>query len=181
MRKPSRLRAGLGAAVVAMSTAGVIAGTSSPAFATADGCTFFSPLTFVFDDMTISIPGGQYCFGINGNGTQVNFTTGAYQTARMYNYAEAVRFYDNHGNNYATFWTPESIFGWAYGPHYMGNQHSRYSQSGRQGLRKSHIQRPCRRDRMRRNKLGRNSRPLVSLLREPGSFRGRTIKRLPVE
>lgn len=114
-----------------MSTAGVIAGTSSPAFATADGCTFFSPLTFVFDDMTISIPGGQYCFGINGNGTQVNFTTGAYQTARMYNYAEAVRFYDNHGNNYATFWTPEHL-GWAYGPHsWATNIHGTAKAGGR--------------------------------------------------
>lgn len=99
------------AAIVAVSAAGLIAGNSSPAFATADGCTFFHVIRFA----GYTIPGGQYCFGINGRGTTVNFTTGAYQTAVTYNYSEVVRFYDSHNNDYATFYKPVH-YGWAYGP-----------------------------------------------------------------
>jgi hypothetical protein len=62
----------------------------------------------------VSLPTGQYCFGINGSGTTVNNTTGSINTPVIYNYEEVVRFYDGYGNNYRTYYQP-THWGASYG------------------------------------------------------------------
>jgi hypothetical protein len=101
------------AAIAAVVLSGV-AGVAAPsAQASAVGCTWFG--TYVVGGHTIYA--GQYCFGINGSGTWVNFTDGSVNTPAIYNRSEVVRFYDRYGNLYAAFYEPEA-YGYTYGFHY---------------------------------------------------------------
>jgi len=109
-----RLRVGVaGAVLAAASLVGILGFGSSPAYASANGChVWFTPITIVGH----VIPEGEYCFGVVGSGTTIDYTTGNFITAVIYNYSEVVRFYDSHGNNYDTFYEPEH-YGNAYGTH----------------------------------------------------------------
>lgn len=102
---------------VALAGAGVVIGsavaTASPASASAVGCTWFGS----YNVAGHTVYSGQYCFGINGSGTTVNFTDGSVNSPAIYNRSEVVRFYDRYGSNYATFWGPTS-YGYTYGFHY---------------------------------------------------------------
>jgi len=124
-----RLRVGAaGAVLAATSLVGVLGFGSSPAYATADGChVWTSPITIVGH----VIPEGEYCFGVVGNGTTIDYTTGNFMTAVIYNYSEVVRFYDSYGNNYSTFYEPEH-YGNAYGTHaWSTNIHGTAKAGGR--------------------------------------------------
>jgi hypothetical protein len=108
--------------------AGAIALTSAPpASASALGCAGFA--RFHVDG--IPIYGGNYCFGVWGSGSYVNFTDGDVNTPMIYNRSEVVRFYDSHGSNYATYWGPTS-YGWTYGYHYWRTGiHGNFRSGGR--------------------------------------------------
>lgn len=102
---------------VALAGAGAVAGAAfiaaSPASASAVGCTWFGSYSIAGH----TIYSGQYCFGINGSGTRVNFTDGSANSPAIYNRSEVVRFYDSRGSLYATFYEPTST-GYTYGYHY---------------------------------------------------------------
>lgn len=117
----SAIRRHLALAASAMTVAAVL-GTAliaaSPAQASAYGCTRWGALKV--PGVGVVVPLGVYCFGVNGSGTQVNYTDGNYYFLggslhpALYNEREVVRFYDNSNNNYATFWEPTHL-GWRYG------------------------------------------------------------------
>jgi hypothetical protein len=112
-RKLSR-RARLASAaglMVLISVAGVTA-TAGPASASSGWCTTYGPVKIA----GVTLPTGVYCFAVMGNGLHVSYTTGELDTGWIMNYREVVRFYDNSGNNYATFWGPVHS-GYAYGDH----------------------------------------------------------------
>jgi hypothetical protein len=105
MRKPSRLRARLAVAALALGTGGVIAsatvlGTSQTAYASAGGCTNFGTSLF--------------CTEISGNGQTVTNEGGRVVTDRIQNAQEIIRFYDLSNNNYRTLDGPVHV-GMAYG------------------------------------------------------------------
>ena len=66
--------------------------------------------------VNVHIPTGYYCFGVNGKGPKVNYTTGGFTTAWLYNYTEVVRFYNADGVNFKTYIEPVH-YGYAYGAH----------------------------------------------------------------
>lgn len=116
-----RTQALLATGVLAVAGVGAtVIGTAAPAMASASGCTFWGGISVrvVIDDVpvTLHIPAGEYCFALNGNGPKVNYTTGGYTTAWLYNYTEVVRFYNAYGSNYKTFTEPVH-YGYAYGAH----------------------------------------------------------------
>jgi hypothetical protein len=126
-----RRRLGVGAAGVVLAAAslvGVLGFGSSPAYASADGChVWTSPITIVGH----VIPEGDYCFGVVGTGTTIDYTTGSFITGVIYDYSEVVRFYDSRGNNYATFYEPEH-YGNAYDTHnWTTNIHGTAKAGGR--------------------------------------------------
>ncbi|WP_162907627.1 hypothetical protein [Allorhizocola rhizosphaerae] len=86
--------------------------SATPAMASATGCALYGGNYGGY-----FIPGGQYCFSINGSGLTVNFTSGSFNGPVLYNWAESVRFYDTSNTNYATFNKPVTS-GAAYGYHY---------------------------------------------------------------
>lgn len=77
---------------------------STPAHADASGCTLWGGEEIPVIDVTIDT--GEYCFGVKGNGTQVDWTDGSFNTTFITDWTEIVRFYDGYGNNYATFNEP---------------------------------------------------------------------------
>lgn len=100
------------ASCIAMLAAFVAIGIA-PASATAIGCTRWG--TVHVPDATLY--SGQYCFGVHGNGTTVDFTDGSINTPRIVNFTEVVHLYDNWGRSYATNY--EGVHqGNAYGFHY---------------------------------------------------------------
>jgi hypothetical protein len=90
-----------------------VAATASPAAASSGWCTTYGSKNI---PGVGTLPTGVYCFGVIGNGLQVDYTTGELDTGWIVNYSEVVRFYNNSGYNYSTFWGPVHN-GYAYGDH----------------------------------------------------------------
>ena len=102
------LTAGL---MVLVSAAGVTA-TAGSASASSGWCHTYGSIKVGSD----ALPTGVYCFGVIGNGLHVDYTTGELDTGWIINYREVVRFYNDSGYNYSTFWEPVHN-GYAYGDH----------------------------------------------------------------
>lgn len=77
--------------------------TMSPAPASASGthCAWWGPVKIE----RYTLPTGQYCFTVSGQGRQVTSTSASFNTGWITNPAERVQFYNQRGVNYATFWT----------------------------------------------------------------------------
>ena len=123
----TRLMAAAGGLAVVATIAG-FASAAAPASATSVWCnrwgSVYVPVAHV------SIPVGQYCFGVEGSGTTVNSTSGSINTPWIINYSEVVRFYNNAGTNYRTF-TESAHRGYAYGAHYWTTDIHGQAQPGR--------------------------------------------------
>ena len=93
-----------------------LAATAEPSYATGGDCVTYN-----------SGAGGVWCFTVNGNGGYVSSVSGHDATAWVDNTYMVVRFYDNYGNNYATYYGPTHV-GRAYGVVYwnMTNVHGNF-------------------------------------------------------
>lgn len=100
----SRIRtlALLASLVVGLST-GVVAASSSPAYASAEGCTTFG--SHSVDGHTF--PGGYFCGNINGSGTWVNWVDGNFQLfGTICNYQVGGWFYTNSNQYWGSTVSP---------------------------------------------------------------------------
>ena len=64
--------------LVAIATVASVTATATPASASAVGCVRWGQKHIPY--VNISIPTGQYCFGVHGSGTYVQFTDGSINT-----------------------------------------------------------------------------------------------------
>jgi hypothetical protein len=91
----------------------MVVGMGKPAFASATGCARWG----VKKILGYSIPTGQYCFSVEGNGTNVTYTSGSFNTGYIEYPTEVVQFYNTSGRNYASYTTFRGQ-GTLYGFHY---------------------------------------------------------------
>jgi hypothetical protein len=111
-RLSRRARLALSAGLMVLVSAAGLTVMAGPASASSGWCHTYGSIKVGSD----ALPTGVYCFGVIGNGLHVSYTMGELDTGWIVNYREVVRFYDNSGNNYATFWGPVHN-GVAYGDH----------------------------------------------------------------
>src|SRR3954464_7197507 len=78
---------------------------AAPAAATANHCAQWGQVQL----WKFNVPTGQYCFTIHGNGRFVESTGGSFDTGWIDNPSERVTFSDQHGTEYASFWTYQAV------------------------------------------------------------------------
>jgi hypothetical protein len=113
-RIPGRAYSLVGGALLVVTLLGSLVATAGPASATAGGCHFWGSVYIPI--LKVDLPNGEYCFGVSGSGTRVNYTYGNYTTMWLYDWTEVVHFYDQYGNVYATF-REQLHGGYSYGGH----------------------------------------------------------------
>jgi hypothetical protein len=81
-RIPWRARSLAGCALLVVTFLGSLVATVGPASASAGGCHFWGHVYIPI--IGVDLPDGEYCFGVSGSGTTVNYTDGNYTTMWLY-------------------------------------------------------------------------------------------------
>ena len=109
---PRRLCVALAGLSLVLGISATTAIGATPAHASGTHCAWVNPIR-IFGR---TIPLGSYCFSVNGSGLYVTGTLSSYNSGYVYSLSEHIDLFDNHGNDYYSYWDYSSS-GTLYGAH----------------------------------------------------------------